>query len=351
MTAAGDFSARLVIWHEQHGRHDLPWQRTQDPYRVWLSEIMLQQTQVATVIPYYLRFLERFPNLATLAAAPVAEVMVLWSGLGYYARARNAHACARVVMQAYGGRFPPDASLIAQLPGIGPSTANAIAAFCFGASAAILDGNVKRVLCRHFGLSGYPGEPSVEKGLWRLATSLLPPDAVGTYIQAQMDLGATVCTRVKPRCGVCPLAKTCVALCQDRVRQLPEGRPRKALPSKETTVLLLIDAERVLLHCRPPSGIWGGLWSLPELPQGMEPIAYAATALGCEVGSFLALPPARHAFTHFRLTLQPLLGCARLLPRIAERTDQRWLARPELAAAALPAPIRRLLEAAFQAPG
>ncbi|OIQ99039.1 A/G-specific adenine glycosylase [mine drainage metagenome] len=350
MTAAGDFSARLVVWHEQHGRHDLPWQRTRNPYRVWLSEIMLQQTQVAAVIPYYLRFLERFPNLATLAAAPVAEVMVLWSGLGYYARARNAHACARVVMQAYGGRFPPDAALIAQLPGIGPSTANAIAAFCFGIPAAILDGNVKRVLCRHFGLSGYPGEPSMTKELWRLAESLLPPRAVGTYIQAQMDLGATVCTRTKPRCDTCPLAKTCVALRQGLVGQLPEGRPRKALPSRETRVLLLLDAGRVLLHCRPPSGIWGGLMSLPELPQEAQPIAYAASVLGCAVDSFSALAPVRHNFTHFHLTLRPLLGRARLLPRSAEPCGERWLSRDELSAAALPAPIRKLLEAALQAP-
>jgi len=351
MSAAGDFSVRLVIWHKQHGRHDLPWQRTTDPYRVWLSEIMLQQTQVATVIPYYQRFLACFPDLAALAAAPVTEVMALWSGLGYYARARNAHACARAVMRDHGGQFPRDALLIGRLPGIGPSTANAIAAFCFGVPAAILDGNVKRVLCRHFGLPGYPGKPSVEKELWRLAESLLPPRAAGTYNQAQMDLGATVCTRAKPRCSACPLAGTCVALQQDRVGQLPEGRPRKALPSRETRVLLLLDAGRALLESRPPSGIWGGLWSLPELPQEAQPMAYAAMALGCEVDSFLALAPVRHTFTHFRLTLLPLLGHARLLPRVAEHADQRWLARPELAAAALPAPIRKLLGAVLPVPG
>ena len=351
MHSTPDFSARLVKWHERHGRHDLPWQRTRDPYRVWLSEIMLQQTQVATVIPYYQRFLERFPDLATLAAAPVSEVMALWSGLGYYARARNAHACAKAVMREHGGSFPREASLIGRLPGIGPSTANAIAAFCFGASTVILDGNVKRVLCRHFGLSGYPGKPAVEKELWRLAETLAPPRATGTYNQAQMDLGATVCTRAKPRCNACPLAETCVALRQGTVGQLPEGRPRRVLPSRETAVLLLIDAGRVLLHHRPPSGIWGGLWSLPELPHEADPIVYAATVLGCEVDSFLALTPVQHAFTHFRLTLQPLLGHARLLPQVAEADGERWLARPELAAAALPAPIRKLLEAALQAAG
>ena len=343
-----NFSRSLIAWHGQHGRHDLPWQRTPDPYRVWLSEIMLQQTQVATAIPYYQRFLARFPDLPALAAAPLAEVMALWSGLGYYARARNLHAAACSVMRDHAGRFPTDAGTIGQLPGIGRSTANAIAVFCFGATEAILDGNVKRVLCRHFGLAGFPGKPSVDKELWRLAESVLPRSAVDTYIQAQMDLGATVCTRSKPRCGVCPLAESCVALIQNRVLQLPEGKSRKPLPSRQTRVLVLVEAGRVLLQNRPPSGIWGGLLSLPELPGDAEPAAYAAGVLGCEVNGFLALAPVRHSFTHFRLTLLPLLGAARLLPRAADSADQCWLSRQALAAAALPAPIRSLLEDAFE---
>lgn len=350
MTAVSDFSARLITWHKKHGRHDLPWQRTTDAYRIWLSEIMLQQTQVATVIPYYQRFLARFPNLPELAAAPVAEVMALWSGLGYYARARNLHASARVVMQDHGGRFPQDAKLIGQLPGIGRSTANAIAVFCFGARAAILDGNVKRVLCRHFGVTGFPGKPSVDKELWRLAESVLPGSAVGTYIQAQMDLGAAVCTRSKPRCSVCPLAESCFALSQNLVEELPEAKSRKPLPSRETRVLVLLDGRRVLLQSRPPSGIWGGLLSLPELPEDAEPVSYAARVLGCEVNSFLALAPVRHAFTHFRLTLLPTLGEARLLPRAAENADQCWLSYEALAAAPLPAPIRGLLESILKVP-
>ncbi len=341
------FSRRLIAWHKQHGRHDLPWQRARDPYRVWLSEIMLQQTQVATVIPYYQRFLARFPELPELAAAPVTEVMALWSGLGYYARARNLHAAARAVMRDHGGRFPQDPGIIGQLPGIGRSTANAIAVFCFGAALPILDGNVKRVLCRHFGLAGFPGQPSVDKALWRIAESVLPRRAVSTYIQAQMDLGATLCTRSKPRCSVCPLADSCVALSENRVLQLPETKSRKPLPSRETRVLILTEAGRVLLQHRPPSGIWGGLLSLPELPGDAEPAAYAASVLGCEVDGFIALSPLRHTFTHFRLTLRPFLGRAHLLPLVADSADRYWLARHELATAALPAPIRSLLEKAL----
>ena len=355
MSVAGDpgFAASLVSWHRRHGRHDLPWQRTRDPYRVWLSEIMLQQTQVSTVIPYYRRFLDACPDLAALAAAPLERVMALWSGLGYYARARNLHRCAQVLMNEHGGEFPRDAAVIASLPGIGPSTANAIAVFCFDARAAILDGNVKRVLCRRFGIPGFPGQPKVERELWRLAGSLLPAAGVDAYIQAQMDLGATVCTRGRPQCGACPLSEPCVARQSGRVGLLPEARPRKTLPSRETRVLVLLEAgsviPRVLLLARPPVGIWGGLMSLPELPDAAEPASYASQVLGCEVGSFFELPSLRHAFTHFRLTLRPLLGEARPLPRAAEIAGRHWLARHELAAAPLPSPIRKLLEATFEA--
>jgi len=354
MAASGDetFSARLIAWHKRHGRHDLPWQGTNDPYRIWLSEIMLQQTQVAAVIPYYRRFLGRYPTLPELAVAPVEEVMGWWSGLGYYARARNLHRCARVVMERHGGEFPRHPDAIAQLPGIGRSTANAIAAFCFGARAAILDGNVKRVLCRTHGIEGFPGALAVEKTLWTLAEALLPQRDSATYIQAQMDLGATVCTRTKPRCLAagtsCPLADMCVARSQGRIAELPEARPRKTLPQREARVLLLLDGDKVLLERRPPSGIWGGLLSLPELPAGADPLAHAAQALGCEVARLIALPPLRHGFTHFRLTLQPLAGEAKLLPHAAETAQYCWLGRAEIGAAALPAPIRKILAAAFQ---
>jgi len=341
------FAASLIAWHRQHGRRDMPWQGTRNPYEVWLSEIMLQQTQVATVIPYYQKFLARFPDLADLARAPVEQVMALWSGLGYYARARNLHRAACVVMNEHAGEFPRDPAVIGKLPGIGPSTANAIAVFCFGARAAILDGNVKRVLCRRFGVSGFPGEKEVDRELWRLAESLLPDASVDHYIQAQMDLGATVCTRSKPLCTSCPQSKLCVARLTDRVGELPQAKPRKPLPSRETRVLVMMEAGRVLLLARPPTGIWGGLMSLPELPEDSEPGDFAESVLGCELHSVMELPPIRHVFTHFRLTLHPLLGKVRLRPRAAETAGQHWLAHHELADAALPSPIRKLLAAAF----
>jgi len=338
-----EFAARLVRWQKAHGRHDLPWQQTREPYRVWLSEIMLQQTQVATVVPYYLRFLARLPTFADLAAAPGEEIMSLWSGLGYYARARNLHACAQAVMARHGGAFPRDADAIAALPGIGRSTANAIAVFCFGARAPILDGNVKRVLCRCFGVDGFPGTLAVEKRLWTLAASLLPEAGVDIYIQAQMDLGATLCMRGKPRCGECPLADICVAAREGRTAELPEARPRRALPERESTLLLLTHGDRVLLETRPAAGIWGGLMSLPELAAGEDARA-GAEALGCRVLAIEELPPFAHTFTHFRLTLRPLRIAVEPWPLAAE-PGRRWLDRRELAAAPLPAPIRKLLSA------
>ena len=343
-------SASLIAWHRQSGRHDLPWQQSRDPYRVWLSEIMLQQTQVATVIPYYRRFLARFATLPELAAAPLEDVMSLWSGLGYYARARNLHRCARVVMEEHGGLFPRDPDAIAGLPGIGRSTANAIAVFCFAAQRPILDGNVKRVLCRTHGIAGFPGAPATEKALWQLAETLLPRQDTAIYIQAQMDLGATVCTRNSPAClgaaATCPLSGICVANRQGRVRQLPEAKPRKPLPEREARVLLLHRGGSVLLERRPPSGIWGGLLSLPELAAADDPAAQAVR-LGCEVAHFAALPKLYHSFTHFRLTLLPLSGEAKLLPRAAEAAGHFWLRSQDIDTAGLPTPMRKILKIFF----
>jgi A/G-specific adenine glycosylase len=339
------FAERLVAWQQRHGRHDLPWQGTRDPYRVWLSEIMLQQTQVATVIPYYRRFLDRFPDLAALAAAPVDAVMAHWSGLGYYARARNLHACAQTIVAAHGGRFPKEPAAIAALPGIGRSTANAIAVFCFGERAPILDGNVKRLLARHAGIEGWPGSPAVESQLWRHAATLLPATEVATYIQAQMDLGASICSRSKPVCGECPVAEDCVARRDGRTAQLPTPKPRKALPECETTMLVLLEAGRVLLLPRPPSGIWGGLLSLPEIADGSS-AEDEARRLGCAIASQRALTPLTHTFTHFRLTIRPLLCEVQHQPTAAE-PGARWLAAADLPQAALPTPIRKLLSAVF----
>jgi A/G-specific adenine glycosylase len=342
------FACRLIDWQKRHGRHGLPWQNTNDPYRVWLSEIMLQQTQVATVIPYYQRFLGRFPDLPTLAAAPGDEVMAHWSGLGYYARARNLHTCAKTVLADHAGHFPRDPEVIATLPGIGRSTANAIAVFCFGARAPILDGNVKRLLARHAGIEGWPGLPAVESQSWRYATSLLPERDVATYIQAQMDLGATICTRSRPHCGQCPVADDCVARRDGRTDELPTAKPRKALPERETTMLILVENGCVLLQPRPPTGIWGGLLSLPEVANADAADA-EAHRLGCAIRSMQALTPITHTFTHFRLTITPLL-CDVAPTNVTAEPGTRWLATTDLAQAPLPAPVRKLLAVLLDQP-
>jgi A/G-specific adenine glycosylase len=346
---ARSFAARLIRWHKRHGRHDLPWQNTTDPYRVWLSEIMLQQTQVATVIPYYQRFLDRFPALPDLAAAPVADVMSLWSGLGYYARARNLHQCAQTVMNQHGGQFPHDPEALAELPGIGRSTANSIATFCFGARAPILDGNVKRVLCRAFGIEGFPGSSAVEKRLWNLAATLMPEQQGAIYNQAQMDLGAMVCTRGKPKCEACPLNDICMALATDQVAVLPEAKPRKAAPQREATLLVVIDErDRVLLETRPPAGIWGGLQSLPELPDNVSNsdiagiVMWLQNRLACRVTAVSPAPTLVHAFSHFKLHISPQF-CRVTAVSCAMEPGWTWWQRDDLAQAALPAPIRSIL--------
>jgi A/G-specific adenine glycosylase len=340
------FAGRLIRWQEKHGRHDLPWQRTRDPYRVWLSEIMLQQTQVATVTSYYRRFLERFPDVAALAAAPVEAVLEAWAGLGYYARARNLHRCAQAIVAGGVGcakPFPSDPLQLAELPGIGRSTAAAIAVFAFGARAAILDGNVKRVLARCFGVEGFPGEARIEKALWQISDSLLPPTRIEAYTQGLMDLGATVCTRANPACDACPLRTGCAARRDGRQAELPTARPARTLPERETRVLVLIDGRRVLLERRPPAGIWGGLLSLPEL--GGEDAAEFGRRHGLRLRQARELPVLRHTFTHFRLTLRP---CVYQVEAAAGQVNEpnwewKWLALDEIESAALPAPVLRIL--------
>lgn len=341
-----DFAHRLCAWQREHGRHDLPWQSS-DPYRVWLSEIMLQQTQVDTVIPYYGRFLARFPDVASLAAAPVEDVMALWSGLGYYARARNLHRAARTVMDTHGGVFPRTAAGLAALPGIGRSTAAAIAAFAHGERAAILDGNVKRVLCRIFGVDGYPGDKAVETRLWALADSLLPEHDIERYTQAQMDLGATVCTRARPACARCPFHDDCVARREHRIAELPTPRPRKTVPQRSARYAVIMHEGAVLLERRPPAGIWGGLLALPEIPPEAEaPAAWSSARFGLAPSAAVPLAPLTHAFTHFVLTLQPVLMQIHTPPRaLADGAALHWLALEARRDAALPAPVRRILDA------
>jgi A/G-specific adenine glycosylase len=340
-----EFSTRLLAWQRKYGRHDLPWQDGTDPYRIWLSEIMLQQTQVDTVIPYYKRFLARFPDIATLAAAPVEDVMALWSGLGYYARARNLHRAAQVVAHEHGGTFPRSAGTIAELPGIGRSTAAAIAAFAYGERAAILDGNVKRVLCRIFGVDGFPGERAVEQRLWVLAESLLPERDIGRYIQAQMDLGATLCTRARPACVRCPFHDGCVARRDGRIAALPQPRPKKVVPRRSARHAVIVHDGAVLLERRPPTGIWGGLLALPEIPADAADVtAWATRRYGLATRPAQALAPLTHAFTHFVLELQPLLLDVITAQGLADDGTLSWLPLAARDDAALPTPVRRILD-------
>jgi A/G-specific adenine glycosylase len=334
-----DFAARLVAWQQRYGRHDLPWQGTRDPYRIWLSEVMLQQTQVATVIPYYQRFLARFPDVASLAAAAPEEVTAAWAGLGYYSRARNVHRCAQAVVAECGGCFPSAPEALAALPGIGRSTAAAVAAFAWGARAAILDGNVKRVLCRFFAIEGFPDAPAVQRRLWVLAESLLPPGDCGPYSQALMDLGATVCTRRKPACGNCPLRDDCAARRDGRTEALPFPRPRREMPRRETCFVLVTDGEGVLLERRPPGGIWGGLLVPPEGdPAGV------LGGLGLAGMPWRPLSALRQTFTHFRLEATPVL--CRVTGPLAGvgEAGREWLCRSRVGEAGLPPLFRRLLQ-------
>lgn len=328
------FSAALVRWQKSHGRHDLPWQQTHDPYRVWLSEIMLQQTQVQTVIPYYQRFLEKFPSVADLAAAPVEDVLALWAGLGYYARARNLHACARAVVTKHSGQFPKDAATLATLPGIGRSTAAAIAVFAFNQRAAILDGNVKRVFCRVFGVEGVPTTTAVDKSLWSLADALLPKQDVGAYTQGLMDLGATCCTRSKPQCDVCPMNTFCVALATDRVSELPHRKAKSKLPIRTTRVWLIRDEDHAWLERRQACGIWGGLLSLPDA----ESVRLPTNAIE------LSTIQIRHKFTHFELHAEVARYKVRSAPSaLNHRRELDAYPLTEAEELALPTPWRKLL--------
>jgi A/G-specific adenine glycosylase len=343
------FSQAVVKWQRAHGRHTLPWQNTRDAYRVWLSEIMLQQTQVAAVLGYYARFLERFPTVQALAAGPIEDVMVHWSGLGYYTRARNLHACAVRVVTEYGGEFPADPALLADLPGIGRSTAAAITAFSNGTRAAILDGNVKRVFARVFGVEGYPGEKRIEEALWRRAEALLPLEGIESYTQGLMDLGATLCTRSRPDCGRCPLQARCVAYASGRTDELPVRKPKKTTPEKRADMLVVVHDGEVLLEQRPGTGIWGGLLSLPEVDghvhidaehDGGIGLAAHAQALG-SVEEVQALLPLVHVFTHYKLHIHP--HKVTLGERGATPAGHVWVKMDDVADAALPAPIKKLL--------
>ena len=300
-----DFASDLLAWFDLNGRKELPWQKNITPYRVWVSEIMLQQTQVATVIPYYEKFMKKFPRVEQLANASQEQVLHQWTGLGYYARGRNLHKAARKVVRDYDGNVPLTTSALESLPGIGQSTAAAIVAICTGQRAAILDGNVKRVLARNFAIGGWPGQSQTLKQLWQKAQELTPLNRVADYTQAIMDLGAIVCTRTTPRCHVCPFEKQCNAHLTKTVDRYPGKKPTKNIPTKAVTMLIIESSKGILLEKRPQSGIWGGLWSFPEVAE--QEAKPQLRRLGYKIIKSVLLPQIKHTFTHYRLDIKPLL--------------------------------------------
>lgn len=346
-----DFAAAVAAWQVQHGRHGLPWQDTTDPYRIWLSEIMLQQTQVSTVLGYYDRFLQRFPTIRALADAEQEEVMPYWAGLGYYARARNLHRCAQVIRDNWNGAFPKTAADIMTLPGIGRSTAAAIAAFAHGQRSPIMDGNVKRVFTRYFGIEGDPSKRAVEQVLWQTAEDLLAAAPAGldmkAYTQGLMDLGSTVCTRGRPACEICPLASGCWARIHERQLDLPTPKARKKPDQRRCSMLILESGGSVLLHQRPPSGIWGGLLSLPQF-ESQQHLEQACAHWGLSLSTKQKMADLTHAFSHFTLLIEPwwIVNENRMVKEPA--ADHIWLPVADLRNAAVPAPVRKLLDGIYR---
>lgn len=340
---AEPFAERVLQWYDRHGRHELPWQRPATPYRVWISEIMLQQTRVETVGVYFERFLHRFPDIATLATAAEDEVLACWAGLGYYARARNLHRAAGLVVECHGGELPDEFDALVALPGIGRSTAGAILSLAHGQRHAILDGNVKRVLARHRGIEGWPGQTGVAKQLWAAAEANTPGERVGAYNQAMMDLGSAVCVR-RPRCGDCPVAGDCRAHADGTTDRIPAPKPRREQPRRETLALVLQRSGdgAILLERRPPEGIWGGLWSLPEFVDHESLMAWLGTRLGISADPEV-LAPVEHAFTHFRLCIQPRRVVVDRVEAIADGEAHDWCTAKR-SPGGLPAPVRRIVD-------
>ncbi|MDN5849153.1 MAG: A/G-specific adenine glycosylase [Nitrococcus sp.] len=339
------FSAAVLDWYDCNGRRDLPWQRPATPYRVWISEVMLQQTQVATVIAYFERFMTRFPDMAALAAADIDDVLHLWTGLGYYARARHLHQAARHITTDHGGHLPETLDQLQHLPGIGRSTAGAILSFAFGQRHAILDGNVKRVLARYHAIVGWPGKTEVQRRLWALAERYTPGKQAAAYNQGMMDLGASVCVRARPRCGHCPLAPGCAARRLARQGHIPEPRPAKRKPVRQTRMLLLQRGDRVLLVRRPPAGVWGGLWCPPECNLEADYSSVCRQQFGLRIGPAQAWPVRRHTFSHFHLEIHPLHARVQAEdPGVMDRPEQLWYNDHTSKRCGLAAPVRRLLQ-------
>ena len=342
-----DFPKRILAWYDKSGRHNLPWQQQPTPYRVWISEVMLQQTQVNTVIPYYLRFMQRFPDVATLARADVDEVLHLWSGLGYYSRARNLHRAAGIIAGEYQGAFPETVAELQQLPGIGRSTAGAILSLSRNQAHPVLDGNIKRVLCRYYGIQGWPGEGTVARQLWRLAEQLLVTERPAAYTQAMMDLGATVCIRSKPLCHDCPASEDCVANRQGLQQVLPHRRSRKSLPVKQLQFIMIEGTNgEIMLQKRPPAGIWGGLWGFPECPPGQDAVAWVSERFGYCINAVSYEPLVKHTFTHFQLQITPVRMKLESAPAgVCDRDDLYWF-KPggDNKLLGMAAPVKKLIE-------
>lgn len=338
------FSKHLFHWFEQHGRTDLPWQQSRDPYRIWVSEVMLQQTRVETVIPYFQRFIDKFPDVYTLANSHQDEVLGLWSGLGYYSRARNLHRAAQQLCDQHGGDMPKSRAEVEQLPGIGRSTAAAILSLAFDQPEAILDGNVKRVLCRFHGVEGWPGQSAVTRKLWGLAEALMPEQNCAAYSQAMMDLGATLCTPKQPACERCPVASDCVAKAEGRAGELPEPRPGRKLPLRKTCMVLLKNRSgEILLQRRPEQGIWGGLWSFPELDSADGWLEWGQAQWGIELRTPETWSPLNHTFTHFRLEIEPLY-CELDDGHPAVEGEMEWVTLERLGGRGIATPVRRLID-------
>lgn len=342
---------RLLSWFDKHGRKELPWQVNKTPYRVWVSEIMLQQTQVATVIPYYLRFMSSFPSITALAQAPSDEVLHLWAGLGYYTRARNLHKAAKMVMEQHHGVLPDTLEGLLTLPGIGESTAGAILSIAFGQRATILDGNVKRVLARIHGITEPINQKDIENQLWNYADQYTPTKRAADYTQAIMDLGATVCTRSKPSCNQCPLTTFCIARQNNLTSLIPAKKTSRPLPVKTATFLLIEHNHRILLYKRPSIGIWGGLWSLPEIagkPDNKAIRAYIKKQCNIQTSKQKILPPFRHTFSHYHLDIHPVHISVehpldKLTSKIMEAEQQIWYNRRKPNLIGLPKPVQTLL--------
>ncbi|MDU0810430.1 MAG: A/G-specific adenine glycosylase [Burkholderia sp.] len=352
------FSTRLIAWQNKHGRHNLPWQNTRDPYKIWLSEIMLQQTQVSRAVLFYTRFLKYYPDVNTLAGATLDEIMSLWSGLGYYSRAHNLYCCAQIVLKEHKGIFPTTTKALSKLPGIGRSTAAAIASFAYGARSAILDGNVKRVLSRIFGIEGFPDEKHVENEMWMLSESLLPIDtdynSINAYTQGIMDLGAILCVRRKPDCVNCPFTDDCIAKLTGRQLEFPAVRPKKTLPTRKIWMLLLFKKDMILLERRPSVGIWRGLWSLPEAETRLMLIKRVDQLGGSR--RLMSLMPIMCKFTHFRLEIELRLSKADNINSSYDEykkedsniheMETKWVHLNSIDRYGMPTPVRKLLDTA-----